>query len=126
MEIYKSIFNTVVEPLIYHDEQRLHGWVTRLKQSDGEGYAIGEMLERALRYITMTSALADRVDRPKITDSMAVFFKNALHFHHRLMARFLRRRGWIAFYLEPEARKCPDDFCWLKLYEAEQANNYVE
>jgi len=59
-------------------------------------------------------------------NDLTVFISNASRFHHRLMARFLRRRGWVAFYLEPEARKCCDDFCWLKLYESEQAKNYVE
>lgn len=59
MNTYKTILNTVVEPIVYHDEQHLQQWITRLKQSDGESWAIGEMLERALRYITMTVALAE-------------------------------------------------------------------
>jgi hypothetical protein len=40
---------------------------------------------------------------------------NARTFHHRVLARFLRTRGWVVFYLEPQARTCKTD-CWLKLY----------
>lgn len=48
-----------------------------------------------------------------------VFLKNAKRFHHRVMMRFLRKRGWVVFYLEPEHRVC-NGTCWLKLYESEQ------
>ena len=44
--------------------------------------------------------------------------ENLKSFHHRIMMRFLRKRGWIVFYLEPEARTC-GDMCWLKLYLAD-------
>jgi hypothetical protein len=44
---------------------------------------------------------------------------NASAFHHRLMANFLRRRGWVAFYLEPRARMCKDGVCWLALYNSQ-------
>jgi hypothetical protein len=47
------------------------------------------------------------------------WLKDAPSFHHRLMARYLQRRGWVVFYLEPQARKC-GDVCWLRLYESEQ------
>ena len=42
----------------------------------------------------------------------------------RLMMRYLRRRGWVVFWLDPECRHCyatnfgkgnPMD-CWLELY----------
>lgn len=54
--------------------------------------------------------------------------RNLLTFHQRLMARFLERRGWCVFYLEPQARKCviPGKAignCWLHLYEAERQKN---
>lgn len=45
-----------------------------------------------------------------------VVFKNAKSFHHRIMAKYLRKRGWVVFYLEEEARTCKD-MCWLKLYQ---------
>uniref|UniRef100_A0A6H2A5F4 Uncharacterized protein n=1 Tax=viral metagenome TaxID=1070528 RepID=A0A6H2A5F4_9ZZZZ len=48
-----------------------------------------------------------------------VWFRNSLSFHHRLMANFLRKRGWVAFYLEEEARNCNNGICWLKLYQQE-------
>ena len=38
----------------------------------------------------------------------------------RIMMRFLRKRGWIVFYLEDPV--CRGDTCWLHLYqEAEKA-----
>ena len=42
--------------------------------------------------------------------------ENLKTFHHRIMMRFLRKRGWVVFYLEPKARVC-NGMCWLKLYE---------
>lgn len=36
------------------------------------------------------------------------------------MMRHLRQRGWVVFWLDERARKCPGNFCWLKLYEAER------
>lgn len=35
------------------------------------------------------------------------------------MMRFLQKRGWVVFYLEKDARKCPGTTCWLRLYEEE-------
>lgn len=65
MDIYKVMLNTIVKPITAHDEDRLQAWVARLKQSGGEGYAIGEMLERALRYVTITVALATEQNYPE-------------------------------------------------------------
>lgn len=44
--------------------------------------------------------------------------RNAKSFHHRLMMNYLRKRGWVVFYLEEEARECKN-MCWLKLYKKE-------
>lgn len=44
--------------------------------------------------------------------------ENLKTLHHRIMMRFLRKRGWVVFYLEPKARIC-NDMCWLKLYETQ-------
>ena len=49
-----------------------------------------------------------------------VFLRNLRHFHHRIMARYLKKRNWVVFYLEPKHRICSDDTCWLKLYETER------
>ena len=46
-------------------------------------------------------------------------WENLKTFHHRIMMRFLRKRGWAVFYLEEQARECKD-MCWLKLYDSEQ------
>ena len=51
-----------------------------------------------------------------------VWLRNLLHIHHRVMARFLIKRGWIVFYLEEEARTC-NGVCWLRLYLAEQGKS---
>lgn len=45
-----------------------------------------------------------------------VWLRNARKFHHRVMMRFLQKRGWVVFYLEEEVRKCSGDTCWLGLY----------
>jgi hypothetical protein len=37
---------------------------------------------------------------------------------NRWMAAWLRRQGWVCFYLDPEARVCRE-LCWLELYAAE-------
>jgi len=41
--------------------------------------------------------------------------------HHRIMAAYLRKRGWVVFYLEEEQRGCTNnlDGCWLKRYKSE-------
>lgn len=39
--------------------------------------------------------------------------------HHRLMQRYLVKRGWVVFYLNPRARNCSPGECWLKLWESE-------
>ena len=46
-----------------------------------------------------------------IAGEVKTFLRNARSFHHRVMARFLRNRGWVVFYLEEEARVCANDFC---------------
>jgi len=42
------------------------------------------------------------------------------------MMKFLRKRGWVVFYLEEEYRECKQ-VCWLKLYlsEIEKENRYI-
>ena len=49
---------------------------------------------------------------------LKVWLSNTRHFHHRIMMRYLRKRGWVVFYLEKEHRKCNGQ-CWLELYESE-------
>ena len=50
-------------------------------------------------------------------EKIKVWLRNARSIHHRLMANFLRRRGWVAFYLEEECRACNGGVCWLQLYQ---------
>ena len=40
-----------------------------------------------------------------------------LRFEHMLL-RYLRKRGWIVFWLDNPV--CAGDTCWLRLYIAEQ------
>jgi len=55
------------------------------------------------------------------TEKFKVWVANSRSFHHRLMAHFLRKRGWVVFYLEEQARKCgPGLDCWLALYQASE------
>lgn len=42
------------------------------------------------------------------------------------MMRYLRKRGWVVFYLDEFARKCQKGFCWLSLYETERLKGEVE
>jgi len=37
-----------------------------------------------------------------------------------MLAKYLRRRGWVVFYLEEQARQCPND-CWLNVYKSAEA-----
>jgi hypothetical protein len=46
-----------------------------------------------------------------------------LLFVRQKMALYLRRRGWVVFYLEKEARFCNAGCCWLGLYESEEIEN---
>ena len=55
--------------------------------------------------------------RNKMKEATSVFLNNAKTFHHRIMARFLRKRKWVVFYLPPEQRVCKKGSCWLKLSE---------
>ena len=57
------------------------------------------------------------IDRINNMEKINVWFRNALHFHERIMMRFLQKRNWVVFYLEPQYRVCGDT-CWLKLYES--------
>lgn len=52
-------------------------------------------------------------------DKLKTFLRNLKSVHHRIMMRYLRKRNWVVFYLEPEHRKCCEGTCWLKLYESE-------
>lgn len=38
----------------------------------------------------------------------------------QMLARFLRKRGWVVFYLDEQARSCAHDHCWLQMYEQER------
>ncbi len=42
---------------------------------------------------------------------------NASSSHHRLMARYLKRQGWVCFYLEEEHRSCHHVGCYLEIYQ---------
>jgi hypothetical protein len=38
----------------------------------------------------------------------------------RSLARHLRKKGWVVFYLDEEFRVCREGHCWLKLYRNEE------
>lgn len=58
-------------------------------------------------------------------DRFLVWLRNASMVHHRVMAKFLRSRGWVVFYLEERARVCDQGNCWLKLYQSEEARGML-
>ena len=52
---------------------------------------------------------------PTLRERLRVWLANLPSTHHRWMSSYLRRRGWVCFYLEERSRDCHAD-CWLKLY----------
>jgi len=54
-------------------------------------------------------------------EKLRVFLNNAKSFHHRIMMGYLRKRGWVVFYLEEELRECSAGTCWMSLYNSEHS-----
>ena len=57
MNIYKAMLDKIIEPILSHDKEQLDKIVIRLKQADGESWAVGEMLNRVLACIEATEWL---------------------------------------------------------------------
>ena len=58
---------------------------------------------------------------PSFRERFLVWYRNEIKgWLAKRAMRYLKKRGWVVFYLEEEARTCRDDFCWLRLYQAEQ------
>ncbi len=55
-----------------------------------------------------------------MNENIQVWLDNARTFHYRVVARFLRNRGWVVFYLPEDQRECNHDrdICWLKLSQS--------
>ena len=51
------------------------------------------------------------------------WLQNIKSFHHRIMMRYLRKRGWVVFYLDERSRHCSEGTCWLKLYQEGEKRN---
>jgi hypothetical protein len=49
---------------------------------------------------------------------MPLWLRNLSNVPNLLMANWLRRRGWVVFYLDEQARTCNKGTCWLELYKA--------
>jgi hypothetical protein len=47
-----------------------------------------------------------------------MIWQNVVTTPNRWMAAWLRRRGWVCFYLDEPARHCGPGGCWLQLYQA--------
>ena len=58
---------------------------------------------------------------PPVRERLTVWLRNALHTHERWAARWLRRKGWVVFYLETQYRQC-NALCWLEA--AERADSH--
>ena len=52
-------------------------------------------------------------------EEFRTWLRNLRSAHHRMMMRYLRRRGWVVFYLDEQARTCGAGTCWLEVYQAE-------
>jgi len=48
---------------------------------------------------------------------MLHFIINLPTIHQRWMMKYLRKRGWVVFYLDDAARTCNNGVCWLNLYK---------
>jgi len=61
IDIYKVILLEIIKPIAPIDVKHLHKYADRLQGADGDsdniGYAIGDMVHRAARFIDMTLAL---------------------------------------------------------------------
>lgn len=56
-------------------------------------------------------------------EKLKVWFQNFKSVHHRIMMRYLRKRDWVVFYLEPKQRKCSGGTCWLELYSSQDSTS---
>jgi len=45
-----------------------------------------------------------------------MIWQNVWSTPNRWMAYWLRRRGWVCFYLDEPARHCGGGSCWMALY----------
>ena len=52
-------------------------------------------------------------------DELKRLLENIANIPCFLMSLYLRKMGWVAFYLEEEARVCDNETCWLRLYQYE-------
>ena len=57
-------------------------------------------------------------DEIKVED-IKIWLHNVRYFPHKMMAKFLRKRGWVVFYLEEQSRECKG-VCWLDAYKSTQ------
>jgi len=75
----------------------------------------------------MTTLMSPRppVLPPGIRVGRRVIWANVRTAPHRWMAAWLRRRGWVCFYLEDAARTCHSGVCWLALYQADERRRRV-
>lgn len=48
---------------------------------------------------------------------MAIIWNNVRNAPQRWAAKWLKRRGWVCFYLDQEYRTCNGGTCWLRLYQ---------
>jgi len=42
-----------------------------------------------------------------------------------MLVRYLRKRGWVVFWLDEIARKCRGE-CWLAIYEQERLRDEIK
>jgi len=59
MNIYQTVLFAILEPIFEQDNLDLEKVVKELKQTSGEKWAVGEMLERAMRFIYFSQVLIE-------------------------------------------------------------------
>ena len=62
-------------------------------------------------------------NKPLLRERIRVWLRNLPSTPQRIAANWLRRRGWVCFYLEPQYRHCRGGGCWMSLYEQSAREN---
>lgn len=57
---------------------------------------------------------------------MSSWIHNLLVLPEQVLVNYLRKRGWVVFYLDERSRECRGDMCWLKLYQSEESSVYKD
>jgi hypothetical protein len=51
-----------------------------------------------------------------MNNKIKLWFSNLPTLFQRILAEYLKKRGWVVFFLVEDARFCTKDTCWLRVY----------